>query len=69
MSPLGHITRCRGEVRGVLLVLLYSEFHKIATAISAVFLVFFDVPRVLFEALLNLFKSQGIDFIIDDKIP
>lgn len=25
MSPLGHITRCRGEVRGVLLILLYPK--------------------------------------------
>lgn len=31
MSPLGHITRNRGEVRGVLLWLLYVFFEKIAT--------------------------------------
>lgn len=31
MSPLGHITRNRGEVRGVLLWLLYVLFEKIAT--------------------------------------
>lgn len=31
MSPLGHITRNRGEVRGVLLWLLYVAFEKNAT--------------------------------------
>lgn len=31
MSPLGHITRNRGEVRGVLLWLLYVAFEENAT--------------------------------------